>query len=162
MSTTNPLQQGISIILVMLLAFYIQELPTSNALQMTLPEWPFVLMLYFSVSSRYFFGMISAFLIGLVQDVFLGVPTLGLHAAIYVLAAFIIMSMRMRFRHMSIFSQSVVVGLLVLLKIILIMVYEAVFYAMPNHFWSVLSIPLSMLLWPAVHLFFSFFSTDIR
>lgn len=160
MSTNNSLQQLLGVMLMMLLAFYLQELPTSNVLQMTLPEWPFILVLYFSVSSRYFFGVLSAFIVGMIEDVFLGIPTIGLHAAIYTLAAFVMIMLRLRFRHMSVFSQSLVIGLMVLFKILIVMIYQAIFYTMPNHFWVVLSVPLSMLLWPGIHMFFAFFATQ--
>lgn len=102
MIATNKTQQLLVILLMMALAFYLQELPTSNVLQKSLPELPFILTLYFSVSSRFFFGVISAFVVGIIQDVFLGVPTIGLHAAIYVLAAFTMITIRLRFKHMSI------------------------------------------------------------
>lgn len=158
MTQNNPAQQFAIILVMMLLAFYVQELPTSHILQMILPEWPFILTLYFATSTRYFFGVISAFIVGLIEDAFLDVPTLGLHAGIYVLAAFILVAGRLRFKHMTIPMQSLTIGMLVLMKFIIVTIYSAVFYSMPSHFWALLSIPISMLLWPGVYLFFRFFS----
>ncbi len=123
-----------------------------------LPEWPFILTLYFSVSTRYYFGVVSAFVVGLLQDVFLGTPTLGLHAAIYVLAAFAIIAGRVHFKHLSLMSQSMTIGFLVFFKIVVVTIYSAVFYSSPSHFWNLLSIPFSILLWPCTHLFFQFFA----
>ncbi len=154
----NYSQQFVVVFLMMSIAFYLQELPSSNVLQMILPEWPFILTLYFAVSTRYIFGVISAFIIGLIQDVFLGIQTLGLHAGIYVLAAFVLMAGRMHFKHMSLANQSLVIGALVLMKLVLFTLYNSVFYSVSSHFWSVLSIPFSILLWPGVHLFFQFFA----
>lgn len=158
MPSTSLIQQFLIIFILMSLGFYLQELPTSNVLQSILPEWPFILTLYFSVSTRYFFGLASAFFIGLIEDVFLAAPVLGINAFVYVLVSFILISTRLRFRHMSIFSQSLVVGLLVFLKVAVLMIYNSIFYSPPNHFWVLLSVPTSMLVWPLLHIFFSSFS----
>lgn len=159
---SNYIQQFFVVLLMMLLAFFIQELPTSNVLQMVLPEWPFIFTLYFAVSTRYFFGVTSAFVVGLIEDVFLGVPTLGLHAGIYVLGAFILIISRLNFIHMSLASQSLTIGLLVLIKILIVATYSAIIYNFPSHFWVFLSVPLSILLWPGIHLFFRFFADKNR
>ncbi len=158
MIANNKTQQFLVILLVMALGFYIQELPSSNVLQKSLPELPFLLTLYFSVSSRFFFGVISAFVIGVIQDVFIGIPTMGLHAGIYVLCAFIIIMIRLRFKHMNIMTQSITIGAFVLLKIVLVTLYETILYSPPAHFWALLSIPLSMLIWPVLHIIFTFFA----
>lgn len=158
MTTSNKAQQLAVVLLMMVLAFYVQELPASNVLQTTIPEWPYILTLYFAVSSRYFFGVISAFTVGVIQDVFIGVPTIGLHAAIYVLSAFFMLNIRLRFRHMNITTQSLLIGTLVALKTVIIMFYESLLYSPPVHFWVLLSIPLSMLIWPLLHMFFTFFT----
>ncbi len=158
MAEDNRIQQFVIVLLMMAVAFYVQELPVSNVLQTVLPEWPYVLTLYFAASSRYFFGVISAFVVGLIEDVFLGVPTLGLHAGIYVLAAFILIAGRSRFRHLRLTGQSLMICLLVLMKVVMVMIYNTVLYAPPAHFWALLSVPLSMLLWPLLHVFFRFFA----
>lgn len=158
MPTTNKSQQLVVTLLLMVFAFYMQELPTSNVLQKVLPEWPFILSLYLAVSSRYFFGVVSAFVVGVIQDVFLGIPTMGLHAAIYVLCAFFLISTRLRFKYLSIFFQSLIIGVLVAFKVLVLMLYETILYSPPTHLWVLLSIPLSMLVWPLVHMFFAFFS----
>lgn len=159
MTENSPLQQLLIILLMLVLAFYVQELPTSNVLQLSLPDWPYMLVLYFSVSTRYFFGVFSAFVVGIIQDVFLGVPTLGLHAGIYVLSAFILIAGRLRFRHLSLASQSLTIGLLVFVKIVIVMIYSSIFYSIPSHFWHFLSVPFSILLWPGIHVFFQFFAS---
>lgn len=159
MALSNLLQQCLVVIIMMLLGFYLQELPGSNVLQTLLPEWPFILTLYFSVSSRYFFGLISAFIVGVLEDVFLVSPLLGIHSLIYVVAAFTLIATRLRFKHLSVFSQSMVVGALVLFKIAVLMVYNSVLYSPPSHFWLLLSVPLSMLIWPLLHVFFAFFAS---
>ncbi len=158
MTTNNKTQQLLVILLVMALAFYLQELPGSNVLQKSLPELPFILTLYFSVSSRFFFSVISAFIVGMIQDVFIGIPTIGLHAGIYVISAFIIIMIRLRFKHMNLLLQSLTIGILVALKILLVTLYETILYSPPTHYWVLLSIPLSMLAWPLLHVIFSFFS----
>lgn len=158
MTNTNKAQQFLIILLMMGLAFYLQEIPTSQVIQKALPAWPFIFALYFAVSSRFFFGVISAFIVGLIQDTLLSVPTLGVHAAIYVLAAFIMISIRMRFRYFSLLTQSLIIGSLVFLKILSVMLYESLFYSPPSHLWDFLSIPSSMLLWVVLRLFFLFFS----
>lgn len=156
--THNKTQQLVVILLLITIFFYFQELPASNVLQNALPEYPYILTLYFSVSSRYFFGVFSAFIVGIFQDVFLGVQTIGLHAAIYVLSAYVMLTIRLRFRHMSIFSQSLFIGMMVALKVTILILYETILYSPPVHFWVFLSVPLSMLIWPLVHMFFSFFA----
>ncbi|PID67018.1 MAG: rod shape-determining protein MreD [Gammaproteobacteria bacterium] len=158
MITNDKTQQFVVIVLMMALAFYLQELPGSNVLQKALPELPFILTLYFAVSSRFFFGVISAFVVGMVQDVFIGIPTLGLHAAIYVIAAFVMIIIRLRFKHMNIFIQSFTIGVFVLVKILLVTLYETILYSPPVHLWALLSVPLSALVWPLLHLLFAFFA----
>lgn len=158
MSTTDFLQQLLVAIVVMILSFFMQELPGSNVLQSALPEWPFLFALYFAVSSHYFFGILLAFCVGVIEDVFLGVPVLGLHAAIYVLAVFVMIASRLRFKHMSVTGQGFFVGLLVLAKVLVVMIFEGVWYSPPAHYWIALSIPMSMLAWPLINMFFGFFS----
>lgn len=155
---TDSLQQLLVILLVIGATFYLQELPGSNVLQTALPEWPFILTLYFSVSSRYFFGVVSAFVVGVIEDVFLGVPTLGLHAIIYTLASFFIILIRFRFRQYSVFLQSMIIGFLVLLKVFFFLVYNSILYSFPAYYWVLLSLPASVLTWPLVHLFFAYFA----
>ncbi|PIE82607.1 MAG: rod shape-determining protein MreD [Cardiobacteriales bacterium] len=158
MIANDKTQQFLVILLVMALGFYVQELPGSNVLQKSLPELPFVLTLYFAVSSRFFFGVTSAFVVGMVQDVFIGIPTIGLHAGIYVIAAFMLIMTRLRFKHLSILMQSLSIGALVALKIVLVTLYETILYSPPAHYWVLLSIPLTMLIWPLLHLIFTFFA----
>lgn len=157
--SNNYLQQFLIIVMMMALGFYLQELPGSHVLQTLLPEWPFILTLYFAVSSRYFFGLVSAFVVGLIEDVFLSTPLLGIHALIYVLVAFILITTRLRFRHLSIFSQSLVVGALVFFKVLALMIYNSILYSPPSHFWGMLSIATTMLAWPLLHVFFGFFAS---
>lgn len=159
MGLSNYLQQLLVITIMMLLGFHLQELPSSNVLQTVLPEWPFILTLYFSVSSRYFFGLFSACIVGLIEDVFFVSPMLGIHAFIYLTAAFILIIMRLRFKHLSVFSQSLMIGSLVLFKVIVLAIYNSVLYSLPSHFWMLLSVPVSMLVWPLLHIFFTFFSS---
>lgn len=151
-------QQLLVILIVMTIMFFIQEIPGSNVLQTALPEWPYILTLFFAVSTRYFFGVTAAFIVGLIEDAFLGVPTMGLHAIIYALSAFAIISIRYRFRQHSIVVQSLIIGVLVTVKVLLLMIYSSVVYNFPAYFWVFLSIPASILTWPLVHVFFSFFS----
>ncbi len=157
MTMTDNIQQLLAVIVIMVMGFFLQELPGSNVLQSALPEWPFLFTLYFSVSSRHFFGVFSAFLLGMIEDVFLGIPVLGLHAAIYVLAAFVMIAMRLRFKHMSMTGQSIFIGMLVLVKIVVTVVFESIWYSPSAHYWIALSIPLSILMWPMINLFFGFF-----
>lgn len=157
MSFDHRVQQLLVMVVMFVLAFYLQELPASNVLQTALPEWPFLLTIYFAVSSRFFFGVTSACIVGLLEDAFLAVPTLGLHAAIYVLAAFIVMSISIKFRHYLLVSQALVVAVLVFLKVLLVMIYYAILYALPVHFWALLSVPASLIAWPVILLFFNFF-----
>lgn len=154
----DVIQQMLFIIIIMTVTFFVQELPNSNVLQTALPEWPFIFTLFFAVSTRYYFSVSAAFLVGLVEDAFLGVPTMGLHAIIYTLAAFTMIIIRHRFRQCSIVLQSLIIGLLVLLKVVLFMIYNSVVYAFPAYFWVLLSVPASILAWPLVHVFFSYFS----
>ncbi len=155
---SNKAQQFLIIVLMMILAFYLQELPSSQVLQKTLPAWPFVLSLYFAVSQRFFFGVSSAFIVGLIQDTFLSIPTLGLHATLYVLAAFVIISIRMRFKYFNLLYQCLIIGSLVFFKILAVMLYESLLYSPPSHLWDFLSVPSSMIFWVVLRFFFLFFA----
>lgn len=151
-------QQLLVVVIVMTVMFFIQEIPESNVLQTALPEWPYIMTLFFAVSTRYFFGVTAAFVVGLIEDVFLGVPTIGLHAIIYTLSAFTIISIRYHFRQHSVVVQSLIIGVLVAVKVVFLMIYSSVVYNSPAYFWVLLSIPASMLTWPLVYVFFSFFT----
>ncbi|PIE46695.1 MAG: rod shape-determining protein MreD [Gammaproteobacteria bacterium] len=162
MPKNNLAQQFLIVIVMMILAFYFQEIAGSQVIQKALPAWPFVLTLYFSVSSRFFFSVFSAFIVGLIQDTLMSIPTLGLHAGIYVLAAFVIIVSRMQFKYLSLMSQTLVVGALVFVKILAVMLYESFFYSPPSHLWDFLSIPFSMLFWIVLRYFFLIFSKKYR
>ncbi|PIE45470.1 MAG: rod shape-determining protein MreD [Gammaproteobacteria bacterium] len=157
MLMTNKFQQGFIVAVSLLAAFYIQELPSSNVLQLVLPEWPFLIVLYFSVSSHFFFGIVVAFGVGLIEDVFLGMPVLGLHAGIYAISAFVMLALQNRFEHINLVTQTLIIGVMVLFKLIVITLFASIWYSPSLHFWAFLSIPISMLMWPLLNLMFAFF-----
>jgi|GEM_PF-4866799 len=142
----------------MALAFLMQALVKSNVLRGALPDWPLIFALFFAVSPVFRFGLTGAFIVGLLKDVFLDTP-MGLHAVIYVLLVFVMMSLRPRFKYMDIVNQSLIIGCLVFIKVLTMVVYEGILYTFPRHYWALLSVLLSMLFWPLVCMLFRFFST---
>ncbi|MPV86422.1 rod shape-determining protein MreD [Ostreibacterium oceani] len=153
----NKIQQIIVIALLLLIALYLQEIPSSNLVQGVLPEWPLLLVIALSASSRYRLAIAFAFVVGLFQDVFLGVPTLGLHAAIYTLIGFIMVSARNYFTNLSVLIQAVFVAIVVLIKVFVVSLYYAILFSGPTHFWTLLSVPFSLIAWPLVQLAVTFF-----
>lgn len=149
MAISELFGKSIAFVFVVLVAFFINEMPTSGVLQSLLPDWPFLVVLFFSVSERWRATVIFAFFVGLLQDQFIGTP-LGVYAFIFTLCAYIISQYRKRFRYAGMMFQTMIVGLLVLLKVILVLIVNSFMYSLPGYFWSLLSVPLSMFAWIAL------------
>lgn len=146
MAASELFGKSIAFALVVCVAFFVNEMPTSGVLQSLLPDWPFLVVLFFSVSERWRATVIFAFIVGLLQDQFIGTP-LGVHAFVFTLCAYIISQYRKRFRYAGMMFQTMIVGLLVLLKVILVLIVNSFMYSLPGYFWSLLSVPLSMFAW---------------
>ncbi len=137
-----------------LIAFYIAELPVNNTLQVILPEWIFLLTLYFAVSQRYQVNTCVVLLIGLLQDLFIETH-LGIHGFIYVVCFFILFTIRTRFKLMAIPVQAIFVGALVFVKVGVLFLYNILLHSTPNHYWSFLSILTSITAWVGFYIVFS-------
>lgn len=139
------------------LAFVLQELPNSNVLQSTLPNWPLLLVIYFSLSYHIGTAITIAFIIGATQDVFMGMP-IGLNASAFTLSAFFII----RSHYQNAISSALTQGLLVMLSVLFVvlvnLIYSSLVFSPAKYYWALFSIPSSFIAWSLLHMFFSFLS----
>lgn len=138
-------------------AFVIQELPNSNVLQSTLPNWPLLLVIYFSMSYQIGIAVTLAFIVGAVQDVFMGMP-IGLNAFAFTLSAFFIVRSRYKHRATSVVKQGFLVMIAVLFTVLIKLIYSSIVFSPAKYYWILLSVPTSFIAWNLIHMFFSFFS----
>ncbi len=132
------------------LAFILQELPSSNVLQSTLPNWPLLLVVYLSLSHHMVPAVSLSFILGLTQDVFMGMP-LGLNAMGFTLCSFFIIRARHKDPVIGALKQSFLVMWSALFVVALNLAYSSILFTPAKHYWALLSVPSSFIAWSLIH-----------
>lgn len=117
---------------------------TLNALR---PEWMVLIISYWVLALPHRVSIIHAFVLGILLDLLLG-STLGMHALLFSLLAYIVSVGYQRIRYFTIVQTTLLVGLFVLLTKLALYGLASSLQEISIHksyFWSVFT---SMLIWP--------------
>lgn len=135
------------------LAFAILPLPTMlNAFR---PDWMILIIFYWVLALPHRVSIGHAFILGIIFDLLLG-STLGMHALLFSLLAYIVITNYQLFRYFTLVQTTLLVGLFSLLsKLALYLMASSLqdIILHKSYFWSVFT---SMLLWPWFFLFLRF------
>lgn len=121
------------------------------------PEWMVMIIFYWVLALPHRISIIHAFVLGILLDLLLG-STLGMHALLFSLLAYIISIGYQRIRYFTLVQTTLLVGVFVLVTKLALYglassLQEIVLHK--HYFWSIIT---SMLIWP----WFFFFMRFIR
>jgi rod shape-determining protein MreD len=136
---------------VFLVALLLTILPLPDAVRLLRPQWAALALIFWIMAAPHRFGIITAWLLGIVVDLLLN-SLLGLHALGFTLIAFIMLRLHKQFRVFPLWQQSaIVLGLLLMERFI--SVWTTGFAGQPapsNLHW--LAPFVGALLWPWTHI----------
>ena len=114
------------------------------------PEWTQLFLIYWILALPTSIGLFTSWMIGLLMDVALS-STLGINALIYTSVSYLIFKIHHILRYITVFQQSIVISLILLVKITFVLWINAMLdienYGL-SLYWTCLT---SSLLWPAVY-----------
>ncbi|HEY7866820.1 MAG TPA: rod shape-determining protein MreD [Psychromonas sp.] len=130
-------------------------LPLPTMLNAFRPDWMILIIFYWVLALPHRVSIGHAFILGIVFDLLLG-STLGMHALLFSLLAYIVITNYQLFRYFTLVQTTLLVGLFSLLsKLALYWMASSLqdIILHTSYFWSVFS---SMLIWPWFFLFLRF------
>src|SRR5690554_902094 len=140
------------ILLTIIAAVLLSMLPLPGVLAALKPYWVALVVIYWSLETRHGVNMGTAFLVGILADIFSG-GLLGLHALSLVIMVFLVQRFRSRIRFFPPWQQALsILGLLVNDRIILIWIGALMGEPLPTlKYW--LPPLIGMAVWPWLFLF---------
>ena len=158
----NLLPRGtLFIYLTILIGLILQVFPLPDWADQLRPQWPLLVLVYWSMLLPERVGIFTAMIVGLFVDVMLD-ALLGQHVLAYAVAIFIVITTYKRLRLMHAWQQALVVFLLLMIERIVTAVVLGMTrgQATDLYFWFP---PLTgMLLWPLLGLLLSDFHRTVR
>lgn len=158
----NLLPRGtLFIYLTILIGLILQVFPLPDWADQLRPQWPLLVLVYWSMLLPERVGIFTAMIVGLFVDVMLD-ALLGQHVLAYAVAIFIVITTYKRLRLMHAWQQALVVFLLLMIERIVTAVVLGMTrgQATDLYFWFP---PLTgMLLWPLLGLLLSDFHRKVR
>ena len=121
--------------------------PLPSILNAFRPDWMILIIFYWVLALPHRVNIGHAFFLGIIYDLLLG-STLGMHAFLFSLLAYIVITNYQLFRYFTIVQTTLIVGLFSLFsKVMLYLMASGLQDIILNksYFWSVFS---SMLIWP--------------
>jgi len=119
------------------------------------PDWMILIIFYWVLALPHRVSIGHAFILGIVFDLLLG-STLGMHALLFSLLAYIVITNYQLFRYFTLVQTTLLVGVFSLLSKLALYVMASSLQEIILHqsyFWSVFT---SMLIWPWFFLFMRF------
>jgi rod shape-determining protein MreD len=138
-------------VVIVLIAVTLQILPSFTGLALWRPSFVLLVLIYFVLYKPYQYGIISAWLAGLLVDIVNG-GVVGKYALALGVCAYILQLLRRRLLHAQIWHQCSLVFLLVLLSQLIVLSVNML--TEKQFSWQILFFPAlsSMILWPFFYL----------
>lgn len=128
------------------LAFVLGLLPWPQGWRWLVPDFTFLVMLYWNIHSPHRAGLGLAFVLGLLTDAARGV-LFGMHALVYVVAAFVALSVRRRLENFLPPGQALQLAPLFLGKEVSVLLLGIAIGQKVIDWWSLAAGPMAGLLW---------------
>lgn len=110
-----------------LVGLFLQIMPWSSIIYMLKPSWLLLILIYWVLALPHRVGITTAFIVGLIWDVFSG-TVLGVHAFMFSCVAYLVLFRYQLLRNLALWQQSFVVFGLSLFANILLYVFEIIIY----------------------------------
>ena len=142
-------QGGWVIFLSIIIALILTIIPLPTSFAMAKPEWVVLVIIFWSIAVPNRFGLISAWLAGLAQDLLMG-NLMGLHALTFTLLGYLALRLYQRIRISTIPRQCITIFMLMILhQFILMWIYRATGSSVGGFlFW--LPTITSIIVWPLI------------
>lgn len=115
------------------------------------PNWLLMVLIYWTMALPHRVGIIAGWILGILTDVALG-SVLGVHGMSFAIIAYLILVLTHRLRLFPLWQQSVVVGLMIGLNLVLSLWVQNFITTQPRHPMYWLPILSSTFFWPLVFL----------
>lgn len=112
------------IIALFIYAFILTVLPVPESLSWIWPQWVLLLVIYKVITNPYKYGIVFAFVTGLIYDLLVG-SKLGMHGLSYCVISYSILKIHQRIYLFPVLQQSLLVFVLVLLDFVFIYVFSS-------------------------------------
>ena len=158
----NLLPRGtLFIYLTILIGLILQVFPLPDWADQLRPQWPLLVLVYWSMLLPERVGIFTAMIVGLFVDVMLD-AVLGQHVLAYAVAIFIVITTYKRLRLMHAWQQALVVFLLLMIERIVTAVVLGMTRGQATDLYFWLPPLTGMLLWPLLGLLLSDFNRKVR
>lgn len=145
------------------IAMSFKIMPLWPSLQAWNPDWVLLIVMYWVLATPYKYGILNAWIVGLLTDVLTGRP-LGQYALVYALISYLCLKFYKRVRHFPILQQGGFVFCCLFLAQMLLFFIETIHR--PAHFQGVFILPVvsGTLIWPVAGLLLrhTHFSRHVR
>ncbi len=139
--------KGYIIILTLIVALMASIMPMPIGWDAFRPDWVLVVVAYWSLALPNKVNIVTAWVMGLVQDVLLG-SVLGIHGFAMAISVFIIVVNYQKIRNFSLWQQALIIGVITALYHLIVFWLQHFLSAvifMPSYLYPVIT---SMILWP--------------
>ena len=158
----NLLPRGtLFIYLTILIGLILQVFPLPDWADQLRPQWPLLVLVYWSMLLPERVGIFTAMVVGLFVDVMLD-ALLGQHVLAYAVAIFIVITTYKRLRLMHAWQQALVVFLLLMIERIVTAVVLGMTRGQATDLYFWLPPLTGMLFWPLLGLLLSDFNRKVR
>ncbi len=149
------------IYLTILLAMILQVFPLPDWAIRLRPQWPLLVLIYWSMLFPDRVGIFTAMIVGLFVDVMLD-ALLGQHVLAYAMAIYIVISTRKRLYLMPVWQQALAVFMLLLIERIIMAIVLGMTRGQTTDIYFWLRPLIGMLFWPLLGLLFRNFNRKLR
>ena len=146
MSTAHP--RGMYVIIIsFIIAIILLLFPLPDFLVWWRPSWVLMVLIYWTLALPHKIGIFAAWILGIITDVALN-SVLGIHGLSMAIVAYLILLLNKRLRLFPLWKQSVIVGLMVGLDLVLSMWIQNFISHQPRDIMYWLPILSSIFFWP--------------
>ena len=132
-----------------LVAFVLATIPLSTTVELWRPEWVLLVLLYWLVALPERFGLVAAWLVGLLVDIVEG-GLFGQHTITFALSAFFALSLHQQFRMFSRVQQTLLVAVVIAIYELLDALIQQVSGNASFSFLVFLPVLTSAMVWPPI------------
>ncbi|MDF7671196.1 rod shape-determining protein MreD [Orbaceae bacterium ESL0721] len=109
------------------IGIFLQILPWTSSLYMLKPHWVMLILVYWLLALPHRIGIGSAFIMGIILDLFTG-TAIGIHAFIFSVIAYLALFRFQLIRNLALWQQSIIIFLLSVCYDLLLFLFEMSIY----------------------------------
>lgn len=147
----NPIFQLLVLLTLFMVAFVLEIMPWPVGFQGLRPAWLVLVLIYWALALPDKISVGTAFLAGIIWDLVLG-SILGIHALVLSLAIYFVAKYHLILRNLSLWLQSILVMLYIILIRFAIFFVELVLHSASFNSQELLGAVISGILWPWIFL----------